>query len=212
MDFLDTLKAVQQQQQSTLAIGLAPALDLMPAEYAKYDDPFLPFGKAVIDATHDLACAYVFHLGAYLAIGGAGAVALERTIAYLPRNLVKILHGPFATGDYARAAFDDAFDCTAVTLSPLTVTSEFLQPYAGKPAFGAFLNVETPGVDASSSIWQEFAGRLGTYKIVSNEQGHLEMGSTCLDWYWGPTLYSSRRLDFSERLRESAEALRKKPS
>src|SRR5258708_21188810 len=116
MTFHHLLEAAQRVSQSTLAISLAPKLNQLPLEIQRYDDPFLPFGKAVIDATADLACAYVFHLGAYLALGGAGAVALERTIAYVPAGAIKILHGPFATAEYVSAAFGDGFGPDSVTL------------------------------------------------------------------------------------------------
>src|SRR5689334_7364687 len=90
MVFHHLLEAAQQATQSTLAISLAPTLNKLPLELQRFDDPFLPFGKAVIDATADLVCAYVFHLGPYLALGAAGAVALERTIAYVPQTAIKI--------------------------------------------------------------------------------------------------------------------------
>src|SRR5678815_364038 len=117
MSFRDLVEAAQQRNQSTLAVSLAPVLNKLPYEIQRYDDPFLPYGKAVIDATADLVCAYVFHLGAYLALGAAGAVALERTIAYVPSGIVKVLHGPFANAEYVRAAFEDGFGANAVTIT-----------------------------------------------------------------------------------------------
>src|SRR5262249_31784814 len=84
MNFRALVEAAQERNQSTLAIGLAPALNKLPYEIQRYDDPFLPYTKAVIDTTADLVCGYVLHLGAYLALGAAGAVALERSLAYIP--------------------------------------------------------------------------------------------------------------------------------
>ena len=63
----------------------------------RYDEPFLPFGKALIDTTKDLVAGYVFDLEAYLVPGAAGMIALERTIGYVPSDLVTILHGGFLT-------------------------------------------------------------------------------------------------------------------
>jgi hypothetical protein len=60
--FYDKLRAAQSQRESDLALLLAPKLAKMPLPIARYDDPFLPFGKAIIDATRDLVCAYVFDL------------------------------------------------------------------------------------------------------------------------------------------------------
>jgi hypothetical protein len=115
MRFSDLIAAAQDRTGSTLAVALAPTINKLPPEIQRYDDPFLPFGEAVIDATRDLACGYVFHLGAYLALGAAGAVALERTIAYVPVGAIKILHGPFANAEYVAAAFENGFGADAVT-------------------------------------------------------------------------------------------------
>src|SRR5258707_5667660 len=100
MNFRELVKAAQERNRSTLAIGLAPAPNKLPYEIQRYDDPFLPYSKAVIDATADLACAYVFHLGAYLALGAAGAVALEKTISFIPTGVVYNLARPVANNDY----------------------------------------------------------------------------------------------------------------
>src|SRR5260370_22617647 len=80
MKFLDRLEAAQTRNNSTLAIGIAPALKKLPYEIQRYDDPFLPFGKAIIDSTADLVCVYVFHLWPYLALGAAGGKTVVTTI------------------------------------------------------------------------------------------------------------------------------------
>src|SRR4051812_25649910 len=94
---------------------MSPRLTKMPLPMQRYDDPFLPFGKAIIAATQDLVCAYVFDLAAYLAIGAAGAVALERTIAFVGENNLTVLHAWFADSGYISAA--EAFGVDAVTLA-----------------------------------------------------------------------------------------------
>lgn len=104
----------------TVGLVLAPRVIEMPLALARYDDPFLPYCKAVISATRGHACAYVFDMGAFLALGGAGAVALERAIAYARAGgeALAVLHGPFASGSFAPAAADAAFAVDAVTLAP----------------------------------------------------------------------------------------------
>ncbi len=116
--FATQLQRAQQARASDWALLLQPRLHAIPLPMQRYDDPFLPFGKAIIDATRDLLCAYVFDLAAYLAIGAAGAVALERTIAYARTDdvTVAILHAPFVGSAFAEAAGDNAFNADAVTL------------------------------------------------------------------------------------------------
>lgn len=101
----------------------------MPLPIQRYDDPFLPFGKAIIGATRDLLCGYMFDLAAYLALGAAGAVALERSIAYVGGEVAKILHGPFASPDYAEMA--GAFNVDAVTLTEPVYAETYLQADIG---------------------------------------------------------------------------------
>src|SRR5438105_164617 len=140
MLFRDRLLAAQDRSHSSLAIGLAPSIKRLPLSMQRYDDPLLPFGKAVIDATHDVVCAYVFHLAAYLALGASGAVALERTMAYVPSPVGKILHGPFASAEYVQAV--DAFGADGVTLAN-SVDSATLAAYTQIPDSGAFVEIPT---------------------------------------------------------------------
>lgn len=113
--FQDKLHKAQTVRGTNRALLIVPRLSKMPLPMQRYDDPFLPFGKAIIAATQDLVCAYVFDLAAYLAIGAAGAVALERTIASVNDDTVTILHGPFVGSGYIEAA--EAFKTDAVTLA-----------------------------------------------------------------------------------------------
>lgn len=135
--FYEKLQAAQTQRESDLALLLSPKFLKMPAPIARYDDPFLPFGKAVVDATRDLVCAYIFDLAAYLTHGAAGAVALERTIAYVGADgsTITILHGPFWGKDYVEAASDRAFHVDAVTL----VSEADVPAYLSEPGMAAFL-------------------------------------------------------------------------
>lgn len=115
------------QRPNDLLIWLRPQLIAMPYPVQSYDDPFLPFGKLVITAAEGLAAGFVFDLAAYLAIGAAGAVALERTIAFAPKGAVTILHGPFATADYAQAVGSAAFNVDAVTVSDMRLVDAYHQ-------------------------------------------------------------------------------------
>ncbi|MCZ2095260.1 MAG: hypothetical protein LC121_03120 [Anaerolineae bacterium] len=111
----------------------------------------MPFGKAIIDATRDLVFGYVFDLAAYLALGAAGAIALERTVAYARAGgSAAILHGAFVGAAYVSAAA--AFGVTDVTLATNDVETEAAYLAAGIGVFhfgddaGAFaVLVQTDG-------------------------------------------------------------------
>jgi hypothetical protein len=221
MTFTAILEAAQKHDSCTLAIGLAPSLKNLPYSIQSYDDPFLPLGKAIIDATHDLVCAYVFDLAAYLALGAAGAVALERTIAYVPGSVVKILHGPFATGDYAQAAFEDAFNVDAVTLIP-TLDRALIGAYTEQPHHGVIVNM-TPKFDVEElmRINEDYPGQIGLYREIApdhNVLGVLFEPFPEVQWYWQHALYndiamsSEHDYDFRSAIRQVAMGLCDRPT
>lgn len=114
-DFLDKITARRQHSPDVL-LRLNPRLADLPLPIQRYDDPFLPFGKAIINATRQHVCGYMLDMAAYLALGAAGMVALERTIGVIGLDIPKILHGPFAGQDFSPAFERTAFDIDAVTL------------------------------------------------------------------------------------------------
>lgn len=188
--FLEKWLSAQQQNTSRLALGLAPQLSRMPAPLARYDDPFLPFGKAILAATADKVCAVVFDLASYLALGAAGAVALERTIPHVPDHIPTILHAPFSTPDFARAAFEEAFDVDAVTLA--TGNIEVVRVYTAQPQHGVFVNAKAAMAKSGDNV--------GFY-----DADGFELGGRRVMWVTEPILYASGRADFEEAARQAAE-------
>jgi hypothetical protein len=203
VSFADRLGAVQRANRSTIALVLSPRLLQIPLPMQRFDDPFLPFGKAVIAATREIVCAYVFDLAAYLAIGAAGAVALERTIAYAGANgdNVTILHGPFASPNYAEAVGDNAFNVDAVTL----VDEQYLAAYTASEQRGAFVirRGESPVIiplpGNAGVYWQD----AGIFTMLSPEGHTLQMQAA-----GEKVLYAGRGDDFAERVRAALEAMR----
>lgn len=157
--FVERLAAIQQANQSNLILQIAPRLSNLPLAIQRYDDPFLPFGKAIIKATRDVVCGYLFDLAAYMAIGAAGVVALERTIAYAGREVVNILHGPFASGDYSILLDEGSLNVDAVTLKD----SDFAEAYLARPNRGVFV-VRTgeadKGLQKETGVWWQDANLL----------------------------------------------------
>lgn len=102
-----------------LLLRLKPNAARMPLPIQRYDDPFLPYSKAIIAATQEHLQGYVFDFAAYFALGGAGAVALERSIAYAAAGgaVVTILDGPFFGPAFAEAMSENALNLDAVTLA-----------------------------------------------------------------------------------------------
>ncbi len=201
--FSERLAVIQQQKKTNLALMLAPRVPLMPMPIAKFDDPFLPFGKAIIDVTHDLVCAYLFDLASYLSIGAAGAVALERTIAYAKsESVLTIMHGLFPTADYIEACGAGGFGIDAATISRCGYDAELLKAYSGALNEGVifaehgYSGVQMPPVHAA---W------------LNDDCTQIDVINHRLpDGYVSIRIarYVSQREDFAEQVRAALEAMR----
>ena len=187
--FLDKWRNAQTTHHSRLAIGLAPRIPRMPAPIARYDDPFLPFGRAIINATAEFACAFVFDLASYLAIGAAGAIALERSIPIVPRELPVILHAPFVSADFANAAFEDAFDVDAVTLA--TGNLDVIRAYTDSDQHAAFVNTK--------SAMSSEGGNVGFF-----DAGGFEFDGVRVIWVTDDIIYAAGTMDFEKAVRAAA--------
>ena len=131
MRYLEKLRRAQESNRSWLCLGLDPQPELLPVDALKWDEPLLPFNRAIIDATADLVCAYKPNLGFYLQWGAAGVIALERTIAYIPDHIPVILDAKIGDIGHTQAAWGrglfDVWDVDAVTVNPY-VGAEAVRP------------------------------------------------------------------------------------
>ena len=149
--FVEKLHAAQVVNDSWVCVGLDPLLERMPGPMLKYDDPFLPFLKTIVDATADLVCAYKPNLGFYLTLGAAGIIALERIIAYIPDEIPVILDAKFndighTARAYARGAFD-ALGVDAVTINPY-LGQDGIAPFLDRADKAAFVLARTSNQSA----------------------------------------------------------------
>lgn len=115
--FTQKLARIVDTNRTQVMLRISPYLLRMPAPVKAYDDPFLPFGKLVINATRDVVVGYVFDFPAYLAIGAAGMVALERTMAYVDSALIMVIDGQFSGAGYAHLIDEGTFNADAVILA-----------------------------------------------------------------------------------------------
>ncbi len=120
-----------------MCVGLDPDPELMAVA------DVLDFNKAVIDATHDLVCAYKPNLAFYEALGRRGLDALEGTVAHIRSAAPDVIVlGDAKRGDigstnamHARALFEVwGFDAATIN------------GYAGGEALEPFLSYRDRGV------------------------------------------------------------------
>jgi orotidine-5'-phosphate decarboxylase len=153
--YLEKLKSAQERNNSWLCVGLDPQPDRLPLEATyKWDEPVLPFNKAIIDATADLVCAYKPNLGFYLQWGAAGMIALERTVAYIPEGIPIIID--CKTGDigHTQAAWAsglfEQWDVDAVTVNPFVGVDAVLPMIGKRPTKAIYLLARTSNSGAAT--------------------------------------------------------------
>jgi orotidine-5'-phosphate decarboxylase len=141
MKFIDRLRQAWAAQRSLLCVGLDPDPARLPQHLAGTDHPIFEFGRAIVDATADLVCAFKPQIAYYAAARAEDQ--LEMTIAHIRRNYPAIpVILDAKRGDvgstaamYAKEAFQ-RYQADAVTVNP----------YLGLDALVPFLNYKDKGV------------------------------------------------------------------
>ena len=140
--FAARLEEIQLRCNSLLCIGLDPDVRLLPSQFGSTPSAVLSFNKAIIDATHDLVCAYKLNLAFYEALGYQGWSILQQTRAAIPSSVLTIGDGKRAdigttSAKYATALFDDCgFD--SVTVNPY-LGLDSLEPFLERADRGVFV-------------------------------------------------------------------------
>ena len=136
MTFSARLREIQTARNSLVCVGLDSDPSLLP----KGISGILEFNKRIIEATHDIVCAYKVNLAFYEALGEDGWRTLESTLEEIPDEVLTI--GDGKRGDigntaerYAHALFS-RLDFDAITVNP----------YMGADAIEPFLTQQERGV------------------------------------------------------------------
>jgi orotidine-5'-phosphate decarboxylase len=145
--FRQKLTSAWDSSQSLLCVGLDPDHTKLPARFAASAQPIYDFNREVIDATHDLVCAYKPQIAFYSAVGAERE--LELTIQYIRQrapHVIVILDSK--RGDvgntaaaYARESFE-RYDADAVTVNPY-MGEDAVRPFLADPARGAIVLCRT---------------------------------------------------------------------
>ena len=151
MTFKDKLREAQQRNSSWLCVGLDPVGERLPAAVREEPNPLLAFGRAIVETTSDLVCAYKPNLGFWLTEGAAGLAALQQLIKEMPGHIPVILDGKFndvghTAEAYAHAAFE-TLGADAVTANPY-LGLDTLRPFLATEDKGVFLLARTSNPSA----------------------------------------------------------------
>lgn len=183
----EKLQTIYNAHKTHWMVYLSPQVDKLPLAIQRHDDPFLPYIRAIQDAIGDLICGYIFDLGAYLALGGAGAVALERSIHHVRETHFVIVDAAVASAQYTGFWDDTAYRCDGITIADARVIDAYRTRTDRLPFLiqnGEVDGRTTPTWWPASNMWG-----VGTMRIRQLSNGFLE---------------ASRSLMFEETLRQNA--------
>ena len=136
MTFSSHLLTIQTSRNSLLCVGLDPDPSLLPAGAPNV----LEFNKRIIEATHDIVCAYKLNLAFYEALGEDGGGILRATLKEIPDEVLTI--GDGKRGDIGNTAERYA----AALFSDLQFNAITVNPYLGYDSIAPFLKDENRGV------------------------------------------------------------------
>ena len=166
MTFYQKLDAIVQKQNSLVCVGLDSDVAKIPAHLQSDKTPQFTFNKAIVDATHDLVCAYKPNSAFYEARGAEGISELKMTCDYIRQNfpeIVLILDAKRADiGSTNQGYVTYVFDW-------LGADAITLHPYLGKEALKPFLDRKDKGSIILCRTSNPGAGELQDLTMVRSQ-------------------------------------------
>lgn len=142
MTFQQKLDAIVAKNNSLLCVGLDSDIGNIPEQIQNGEHPQSTFNKVIIDATHDLVCAYKPNTAFYELRGKAGIEALKMTCDYLKETYPEI---PVII-DAKRADIGNTNEgYVKFVFDYLGADAVTLHPYLGKEALKPFLDRKDKG-------------------------------------------------------------------
>ncbi|MFC1840302.1 orotidine-5'-phosphate decarboxylase [Thermodesulfobacteriota bacterium] len=147
MSFIDKIKECWSSKNSLLCVGLDPDINKIPEHLKESDHPILEFTRLIVDATHDLVCAYKPQIAYFSAFRAEDE--LEMTIKYIHDSypdipvILDAKRGDIgSTAEmYSLEAFD-RYKADAVTINPY-LGGDTLRPFLDKKEKGIILLCRT---------------------------------------------------------------------
>lgn len=186
MTFRQKLDAVVKKNNSLLCVGLDSDIDKIPGHIQKGEHPQSTFNNAIIDATHDLVCAFKPNTAFYESRGLPGIEALKRTCDYIRETypeIVIIIDAKRAdigstNEGYVKFIFD-YLGADAVTLHPY-LGREALKPFLDRKEKGSIILCRTsnPGAGEFQDEMYEKVAEHVAKDWNSNNNCALVVGAT----------------------------------
>ncbi len=172
MKFVERLKQAWNAGETLLCVGLDPDPARLPKHLAAAKHPFFEFGRAIVDATADLVCAFKPQIAYYAAARAEDQ--LEMTIDHIRRHHARIpVILDAKRGDigstaemYAKEAFE-RYQADALTVNPY-LGSDSLAPYLAYADKGVIVLCRTSNPGARDLQDIESRGRK-LYQIIAEK-------------------------------------------
>jgi orotidine-5'-phosphate decarboxylase len=170
MSFMQTLADAWQRNQSLVCVGLDPDLARLPAHLPRSNAGVAQFCKDIVDATHDLVCAYKPQIAYFAALGAEQE--LKDIIDYIHSRhpgvpvILDAKRGDIgSTAEmYAAEAFD-RYNADAVTVNPY-LGFDSVEPFLRRKERGTILLCKTS--NAGSADLQELkVGDTPLYEVLA---------------------------------------------
>ncbi len=174
MTFCQKLDAITKKNASLVCVGLDSEFNKIPKRIRTGGShPQATFNKAIIDATHDVVCAYKPNAAFYEARGKDGIEDLKMTCDYLKvhyPDVVIILDAKRAdigntNEGYAAFAFD-YLGADAITLHPY-LGKEALKPFLDRKDKGCIIVCRTSNLGAEEFQDLNVQGEKPLYQVVA---------------------------------------------
>ncbi len=149
MNALEKLERSIKKNNSLVCVGLDPEIAKLPEQFKNSNTPQFDFNRAIIDATHDLVCAYKPNPAFYEARGADGIRELKMTCDYIRETypdiflILDLKRADIGNTSCGSAEFGfDYLGADAVTLNPY-LGSDALAPYLERADKASFILCRT---------------------------------------------------------------------
>ena len=181
MDFMEKLTHVIHKNNSLLCVGLDIDQDTIPKFlFTDSKNPFFNFNKNIIDSTKDFVCAFKLNMAFYEVLGKNGCELLEKTINYIPKEIIIILDGKRndignTARKYAQSLFEE-LKADAVTVNPYLGKDgiipflkykdkcSFILCRTSNPSAGDFQDFKSKGIP----LYQSVAKKIKEWDVYNN--------------------------------------------
>jgi len=169
MDFLQKLNTIITKNNSLVCIGLDSDVKKLPPHLFTQKNSQFEFNKAVVDATHDLVCAYKPNSAFYEANGIEGITQLKMTCDYIRKTYPEII----IILDAKRADIGSTNEgYVTYVFDYLGADAITLHPYLGREALKPFLDRKDKGCIILCRTSNPGAGEFQDLLLSKSQSSH----------------------------------------